>query len=99
MDEDGVERPVEADRSHVALDVLELRVQPAAELEHLGRAVDEREREVSLEVRGVVASPTPELEHGLDGPGMLDQQAPVELGLLLVVDGRGEQVEPRRELP
>jgi len=39
----------------------------------LGRAVDEREREMLFEVRGVVAS-TPELEHGLDGPFcMLDQ--------------------------
>ena len=81
--EDGVEDTVDPDASHIALDVLQLRVQPAAQLQHLRRAVDEREREVALEVRCVVASPTPELEHGLDGTvRMLDQHAPVELSLL-----------------
>jgi hypothetical protein len=66
VDEHRVEGPTEPDRPHVALDVLALRVQAPADLEHAGRAVDEREVEPCLQVRGVVPAAGAELEHLLD---------------------------------
>jgi hypothetical protein len=99
VDEDGVERPAEANRAHVALDVLALGVEAAADGEHLRRPVDEREPEGALEVRRVVPAAAAELEDVLDRPGAgVDQEAAVLLRLRCVVLGGGQQRPPFGEL-
>ena len=56
VDEDAVERPVEPNRPHVALDVPALRIELPAHRQHAGRRVDQGHLEVRLEVGGVVAA-------------------------------------------
>ena len=92
--EDAVELPPEADATHVALDVLALRVEVPAHPEHVGRAVDERQVEARLEVGGVVAAAAPELEQRLCRPLTVLQQGALVEGRLLGVLGRGRQQRP-----
>ena len=97
--EHRVERPPQPHRTHVALDVLALGVEPSAHRQHLRRAVDEREPEVGLQVRGVVAAARTELQDlARLAPGALDEQPAVVLGLLGVLLGRREQRPPLGEL-
>jgi len=98
VDEDRVERPSQPHGTHVAEDVLAVRVDRATQSEHLRRDVRERAREVPLEVRGVVASTRSELEEGAGTGGGADDQAAIPLGLRRIVLGRGQQVEPGREV-
>ena len=60
--EHRVERPPQPHRTHVALDVLALGVEPPAHRQHLRRAIDEREPEVGLQVRRVVPAARTELQ-------------------------------------
>ena len=95
MDEHRVEAPPEPDRTHVALEVLALGVQAAADLEHGGGQVDERELEPGLHVRGVVPAARAELEHLGDlAPGVVLDHLSVLGGLLGVVLRRREQRPP-----
>jgi hypothetical protein len=56
VNEDQVEAAPQAHGPHVAGDVLALRVEGPAHGQHGGRPVDERQGEVPLQVRGVVAA-------------------------------------------
>jgi len=49
VDEDAVELTPEPDAAHIAFDMLALRVQAVADLEHAGRAIDENHAESRLE--------------------------------------------------
>jgi hypothetical protein len=99
MGEHRVELPSQPQRAHVALDVLAVGIQLPADLEHRRRHVGQRHGEVALEVRGVVASAAAQLEHPLQPPGgAVAQEAAVDLRLLDVVLGRGEEREPSRQV-
>ena len=89
VDEDAVERPVEADGAHVALDVPALGVELLAHRQHPGRQVDEGHLEVRLEVGGVVAAAAAEFE-GSSGSAVrgFEQVPEVDAGFLLVLVGR-----------
>ena len=61
VDEDRVEEAAEPHGAHISLEVLTLRVQLPAHLQHVGREVDEGHLETSLEARGVVPTAASEL--------------------------------------
>ena len=97
--EHDVECAREPERPHIACEVLALGVQRPRDLEHLLRDVGERAREAVLEVARVVAAAGAELQQRAQLPlarslGELDDLR----GLLLVVLGSGQEVEPTREL-
>jgi hypothetical protein len=98
--EHRVERPPQPNRTHVALEVLALGVEPAAHVEHLRRAVDKRELERRLHVGRVVAAARTELD---DRPRLtvrrLEDQARVLGRLFGVVVRCREQRPPVGELP
>ncbi len=54
VDEHGVEEPTESQRAHVTLVVLAVGAEPAGDLQHLGRQVDQGHGEAVLEVHGVM---------------------------------------------
>ena len=62
MDEHGVERAPQPERAHVVLDVLALRVEGPAQLEHLAEMSVSVHVETRLQVRGVVPASGAELE-------------------------------------
>lgn len=82
MDEDRVEHATETDAAHVADNVLALRIQACAHLEHVRRAIYEREAEVRLQMGGVVAAPAAQLEHLVRGGHSFEDELTVELCLL-----------------
>ena len=99
MREHCVELASEPERPHVALDVLALGIQRAAELEHLLRDVGQRELEAALQMRGVVPAAGAELEHRRNvtvGHGL--EHARDEVRLLDVVVRMRQEVEPGREV-
>jgi hypothetical protein len=99
VDEHRIEAAAEPRLAHVALHVLALGVEAAGDLEHLVRAVEERELEIALEVRGVVAPTAAELEQRARLRGrLLPDEAEDERGLRGVVGRVGQQVEPGCEL-
>ena len=67
VDEHRVELAVEPGRPHVADEVFTFGVEGLRERQHLGREVDERHGGVGFQVRGVVAAPAAEFEHGATG--------------------------------
>ena len=91
VDHDRVERPPEPHGAHVALDMLGLGIEGAADLEHVRREVDQRHPGVLLQVRGIVAAARPQFQ---DGGGAvtegLDQHLDddVSLGLVFLVRRR-----------
>ena len=98
VDEDGVERPPEAQRAHVAEHVLALGIQLPAQRQHLRGEVGQRAREASLQVRGVVAAARAQLEQRLRLRQGLEDQPLVTGCLDRVVLGGGEQMEPGRKV-
>jgi hypothetical protein len=62
MDEDDVERPAEAQRAHVPLEVLALGIERSREREHVWRHVAQRALEARLQMRRVVAAARAQLE-------------------------------------
>ena len=96
--EDGVERPSEAERPHVAEHVLAAGVQLPAQREHLRREVGQRAREVGAQVRRVVAAARAELEQRPGVGDLLEDRGAVALCLGRVVLRCGEEVEPRGEV-
>jgi len=97
--EHHVEHPPEAERPHVADEMLALRVQRPAEGEHLGRQVGQRALEAGLQVRGVVAAARAELEERarLTLDDLVDDPRD-EIGLVPVGRRVRQQVEPGREI-
>ena len=96
--EHDVERPAEAQGPHVPEDVLALRVELAAEREHLLREVGEGAAEAPLQVRRVVPRTGAELEQRLGvRHGALEARA--DAGRLFdVLLGRREEPIPGHEL-
>ena len=98
VDEDDVERPSEPHRAHVAEDVLATGIEALAQRQHLRRDVGQRAGVVLAQVRGVVPATGTELEQRLrPGTRRLDER-PVPSRLVDVVLGRGEEVEPARQV-
>ena len=98
MDEDDVEGAPEPHRAHVAEDVLAAGIEALAQRQHLRRDVGQRAGVVPAQVRRVVPATGAELEQGLRlGARRLEQRS-VSRRLLDVVVGRGEQVEPARQV-
>jgi hypothetical protein len=67
-----VERPTEAQRAHVALDVFDLGILLFALSQHRVRNIGQRQREILLEEPGDVAAAA-QFEHG---PGVLGPEKP-----------------------
>ena len=100
VDEDRVEQPAQAQRAHVALDVLAVRVDAPALLEHAVRQVGQRDvLNLSLVVPGVIAAAGAKLEQrARRRVARLDDRLEVERRLLAVLLGRRKQVEPVGEV-
>jgi hypothetical protein len=99
VNEDAVEQARQADRAHVAFDVLALRVERAAHLQHAGRPIDQHHREPRFQVRGVVAAAAAQLEQrARRAVARRDQLLLVEARFLDVVGRIRQQRPPRREL-
>jgi hypothetical protein len=56
-DSNGVEAALQPNRPHVTLDVLALGIQGSAHVEHLRRAIDERELKMRFQMEGVEYDP------------------------------------------
>jgi hypothetical protein len=63
VNEHGIELTIEADCPHIALNVLEIRIEGLAHQQHPGGLVDECHTEVLLHMPGIVAASAPELEN------------------------------------
>ena len=74
MDEDTIELAPQPDRTHVALDMLALRVQRAAHLEHAWSAVDEHHVESCFQIRRIIAAPAAQFQQRLRGSFTRTQQ-------------------------
>jgi hypothetical protein len=91
VDEHGVEQAAQSQGPHVALQVLTLRVQRAAHLQHAGRQISQcHVRKVLLEVGRIVPTPGPQLQQGgRCGQAGTGQQLPEELRFVGIILGRG----------
>ena len=99
MHEYGVEDAAQPHRAHVASQMLTLRIDRSAHLQHLRRQVDQRHLEVGPEMRCVVPAPGAQLEQrARRRRGGRQQVLAVDSGFLGVLARRGEQVEPGSEL-
>ena len=62
LDEDRIEGASQAHAAHIALEVLQIRVNLLAGCQHIRREIDQGHAEVALEVRGVIATARAQLE-------------------------------------
>jgi hypothetical protein len=96
VNKDAVERPAEAQRAHIALDVFDLGILLLALSQHRVRDVGQRQREIPLEEPGDVAAAAAQLEYGA---GVLGPEEPAEeSGFVRVVFGRRDQLPPAGQL-
>ena len=100
MHHHGVELALQAQRAHVARQVLAVRVERLRQRQHPGREVGQRAAEVALHEEGVAAGASAQLQQrSAARRARALQRGDVRGRLVRVIGDRIEQAVPRRQLP
>src|SRR5215469_3813008 len=98
VNQNRVEEPAEADRIHIALDVLAVGIELAGYGEHLRRDVHQRQLESVLQMRRDVTAAAAKIQHATNRNGGRPEHLRDALSILLVLARRRNERPPRRQL-